>query len=307
MCQNPLPMREPRPSATFLLGAARSGTSLLYKVLCLHRDAAYFNNWLRRIPGNPSLSITNRVARHGGDIRRRVWFGDGSNAYVYGRRRLVGERLFPMPVEGEPVFAACGVPERGPMPADTTTAEQALRRTVAGVLRWGGGSVFLNKRIANNRRIMLLAQAFPNARFIDITRDGRAVASSLARVDWWQDSIVWWYGDTPAAWERSGGDPWKLCARNWVEEVRAIDAGLAEIHADRVLRLTYEQFVGDPTSVLTQVADFARLAYDPSWLSEVERLSFPNRNEGWRAQLDGDVISRIENVQADELRQRGYA
>ncbi len=276
-------------------------------MLCLHPEAAYFNNWMRRLPRHPAVSVTNRVARRSADARRRVWFGDGSNAYVYSRRRGLAERLFPMPVEGEPVFAACGVPEFEALPGDTSAAERALRRSVAGVVRWGGGSVFLNKRIANNRRIGLLASAFPGARFVVITRDGRAVASSLARVDWWENSTVWWYGDTPRAWELSGRDPWELCARNWVEEVRAIEAGVAALDDNRVLRLTYEQFITEPWRVLAQVADFARLHPDPSWRSEVERLSFPNRNESWRAHLSAEVVGRIEAVQGEELRRHGYA
>ncbi|MBV9253816.1 MAG: sulfotransferase, partial [Actinobacteria bacterium] len=34
----------------FLVGAPRSGTSLLYKALCLHPDAAYISNWVNRFP-----------------------------------------------------------------------------------------------------------------------------------------------------------------------------------------------------------------------------------------------------------------
>ena len=32
----------------FLVGAARSGTSLLYRALCLHPDVAYVSNYVRR-------------------------------------------------------------------------------------------------------------------------------------------------------------------------------------------------------------------------------------------------------------------
>ena len=132
-------------------------------------------------------------------------------------------------------------------------------------MRWGGGTHFINKRIANVRRIPLLAAAFPNARFIDITRDGRAVAVSLSRVDWWEDSVVWWYGGTPKAWREDGRDPWELCARNWVEEVRAIDSGLDELNPKQVLRLTYEEFTAEPVETILRVAAFAGLDDVASW------------------------------------------
>jgi len=294
----------PLPPTTFIIGAARSGTSLLYKVLCLHRQSAYFNNWLRRMPAVPAVSVTNRVARHSARTRQRVWFGSDSNAYAYSRSRHLGERLYPMPVEGEPVYAHCGVGED----AAVLTARQlrALRRAVTGAVRWGGGTHFINKRIANNRRIALLATAFPGSRFVDLTRDGRAVALSLSRVDWWEPSTVWWYGGTPAAWREGGGDPWELCARNWVEEVRTIDSALSMLAADRVLRVTYEKLVAEPRETLRNIASFIGLDQDPRWWEAVTGLRFPDRNRSWTGQLSAAALATIETVQGAELDRRGY-
>ena len=88
----------------FVLGAPRSGTSLLYKLLCLHPDTAWISNWYRRAPGAPVVALLNRLGPRLPATRRRVWFGaDAGNAYVYGGRRPLADRLFPMPVEGEPI------------------------------------------------------------------------------------------------------------------------------------------------------------------------------------------------------------
>jgi Sulfotransferase family len=308
LCENVAVTSQTDDGVLFLLGAARSGTSLLYKALCLHPDAAYFNNWMRRMPHHPAVTMANRVARRAPTRRRRVWFNEGDNAYVYSQRRSVGERLFPMPVEGEPVFADCGVAEYGETAGDDATAEQvrALRRAVGGALRWGGGRCFINKRIANNRRIALLAQAFPRARFVDITRDGRAVALSLSRVDWWENSVVWWYGDTPKAWRESGRDPWALCARNWVEEVRAIDAGIARLDTARVLRLSYEDFTSEPVARLRDIAAFAGLRDDEGWFEQLAQFNFTNRNTPPRTNLTPEVAATIDSIQTGELSRHGY-
>ncbi len=292
---------------TFLIGAARSGTSLLYKGLCLHPDAAYFNNYLRRLPTHPIVSVTNHIARHTPEHRRQVWFSGGSNAYVYAGARKLRDRMYPMPVEGEPVFAACGIPDSVSSDMVSMDAARKLRKAVSGTMRWGGGTNFINKRIANVRRIPLLATAFPNARFVDITRDGRAVAVSLSRVDWWEDSIVWWYGGTPKAWREDGRDPWELCARNWVEEVRAIDSGIEELNPKQVLRLTYEEFTAEPVETIRRVAAFAGLDDDPTWRQDIESIQFRNRNDSWKKGLPPEVVTTIEEVQAGELSKRGYA
>jgi len=297
------------PPPVFLVGPARSGTTLVYKLLCLHPETAWISNWLARFPEAFPATALNRIPVHAPHARRRVWFGeDGANAYVYGGRRTTRDRLFPMPHEGEPVYAACGIPEFGEIDdAGTVRGAAALREAVTTIRRVAGAPVFVNKRIANNRRIPLLRRAFPDARFISLVRDGRAVALSLSKVDWWPDSTVWWYGDTPRRWAAEGRDPWELCARNWVQELRAVEAGLAGVPDRQILSLSYESFLDAPVDTLQRLADFAGLAPSRTWDRSVRSLGFPDRNEAWRTRLDDDAVRTITDLQTDELREHGYA
>jgi hypothetical protein len=292
----------------FLLGPARSGTSLLYKALCLHPQAGYISNWVRKYPSRPGLATFNRLPRRLAGARRTVWFGSDSNAYVYGRARSTLERVFPMPVEGEPLFTRCGLTQYSwETEASPEQQRQALREAFAVVQRTSGTDVVISKRIAHNRRVPQLYGAFPEGRFVSLVRDGRAVAYSLARVDWWEDDIVWWYGDTPRQWAAEGRDPWEICARNWVEELKAIEEGLAVVPERQRLAITYEGFVADPFGVLRQVAEFAGLRPDPGWEAELRRLSFPDRNEAWSQKLDPEVTALVESIQGQALDRYGYA
>ncbi|MBV9042289.1 MAG: sulfotransferase [Acidimicrobiia bacterium] len=289
-------------TTVFLVGAPRSGTSLLYKTLCLHPDASYISNWVRRAPALPQLAVLNRAATHLPEARLRVWFGGGDNAYVYGRRRPVWERAFPMPVEGEPLYARAGIGETNGHDADLAR----LRSSFKAVRRAGGGRTFVNKRVANNHRISLLLEAFPDARFVEIVRDGRAVALSLSNVDWWPESVVAWCGKTPRQWESEGGDPWELCARTWVEELRAAEHGLAKVPERQRLSISYEQLVRNPHATLAGVAVFAGLDPDADGGDWPTGVRFPDRNEAWRTRLDAAALSTIERVEGDELRRHGY-
>lgn len=294
------------PAPLFLVGAPRSGTTLLYKALCLHPDVAYISNWARRAPRLPALALLNRLSPRLPEARRRVWFGPGAdNAYAYSRRRPLWERLFPAPVEGEPLYRHCGVREDDQGPPDPEVTAR-LRRSFAAVQRFAGGSLLVSKRIANNRRIPMLAAAFPEARFVHLIRDGRAVAFSLSRVDWWQDDVVWWYGDTPRRWADEGGNPWELCARHWLRELAAIDGGLQAVPARQRLEIRYEDLVEAPVAAVQQVAAFAGLAEDAGWTAELGRLRHPNRNEAWRDKLPTDVRALIEGLQLIELRRLGH-
>ena len=287
----------------FIVGAPRSGTSLLYKLLCLHPEAAWISNWSRRAPGVPAVASLNRLVRRPSDLRRSVWFGaDGANAYVYGRRRAAWERLYPMPVEGEPVYRQCGIG-----PGGTDRQATCLRRAFAGLRRWSGGRVLVSKRIANNQRIPFLSAAFPTARFVHLIRDGRAVAYSLTRVDWWEDGVVWWYGDTPRRWRERGGDPWELAAIHWVRELASIGEGLGAVAPERQLELRYEELVAEPVAVLRRVAGFAGLADDPGWVAELGRLRYANKNEACRERLAPAARERVETIQREELLRLGLA
>ena len=241
---------------TFILGAPRSGTSLVYKLLCLHPDAAWLSNYVRRAPSLGWLAALNRLAPLRPERRRAVWFGaGGADAYVYGRARSAAERAFPQPVEGEPVFAHHGIsddPGLGAAPG----AAAGLARTFEQVRRASGGRVLVNKRIANNGRVGVLAAAFPGARFVRVTRDGRAVAASLSAVDWWPASRVWWYGGTPEQWAADGGAPLALCAEHWVREVGLLDRQVAT-HRVAVLDVRYEDVVTDPSAALGELAAYA--------------------------------------------------
>lgn len=305
-------IEKPRPRAdlrasppVFLVGAPRSGTSLLYRTLCLHPQAAYISNWLRRHPRRRALSFLNRIPPLLPQLQARYWFGEDSNAYRYGGRRSLVERLFPAPVEGAPVFEDSGLRDGGsglPTPQEAA----ALRGAFAALSRYGGGTTVVSKRVVNNRRIPFLLAAFPDARFVSIVRDGRAVAYSLSRVDWWEGSEVWWFGGTPKQWRDAGGDPWELCARTWTEEVRAIEAGLAAVKPDQLLRIRYEDLVADPMVRFGEIASFAGLPESRQWLGGLRRLQFPNRNEAWRSKLEPETVRRIESFQAEELRRYEY-
>jgi hypothetical protein len=298
-----------RLAPLFVIGAPRSGTTLLYKALCLHSEAAWISNWVGRWPGRPQLAALNRAAAWLPGQRRRAWFGaDGANAYVYGKPRPALERVFPMPMEGERVFNYCGIapptPE-GNGAAPPPGAIERLRASFRATTRWSGGRVLVCKRIANNQRIPLLAEAFPEARFVHLIRDGRAVAYSLSRVDWWDKDVVWWYGNTPAHWRAAGNDPWALCAEHWNRELASIAEGLAAVPDGQRLEVRYSELIADPIPGIERIAAFGGLGPDARWHAELTRLSYPNKDESWRRNLDDEVRARVERIQADTLRRLG--
>jgi len=259
----------------------------------MHPDATYISNWVARAPNVPQLAVLNRIAAWLPGLQRQVWFGGGADAYVYGSRRPAWQRAFPMPVEGGPLY------ERASGGGD-------LKSSFGEMCRFGGGALVVAKRIANNRRIQNLAEEFPDAHFVEVVRDGRAVAYSLSRVDWWADSPLWWHDGSPRQCEERGEDPWELCARAWVRELEVVEAGVSGLRPERVATIAYERLVEEPMAVLGELADFAGFESSDGWTRRLGRLTFPNRNEAWRRRLSADQVAIIEGVQSEALRRRGY-
>ena len=72
----------------FLIGAPRSGTSLLYKSLALHDGFGYISNYNERLPRWSAVAVVNRLPAALPRARRAVWFGgENGNAYVYNAGR----------------------------------------------------------------------------------------------------------------------------------------------------------------------------------------------------------------------------
>ncbi len=153
----------------------------------------------------------------------------------------------------------------------------------------------------NVLRVRTLLDNFPDARFLHIVRDGRAVAASLLPLRWSVSSVF-------------------AAARVWAEH---LGFGLAaEIQEpERVCRVVYEELVGDPKRVLAQICDFAQLEPEEQVGTQtrfripaatlyqhalVSRPPDPSRAQGWRTTLSPRQIEIFESVAGNLLAHLDY-
>lgn len=281
---------------SFLIGAGRSGTTLLYKLLCLHSEIAYISNYEDKYTWLPSgLACKFANKRLKGKVES--WFNSG-NAYFM--RRPWAKKIFPTPNEGESVYSACGLPANTKVSArpDNKTLSKLLRRFTELQMR-SKASVFLTKRTANNRRIKMLDTMFPDAKFIHLIRDGREVAQSLSQVEWWDNHSVWWDGRTPLQMESGGEKRLAVCARNWVAELDAIESDLKSIDPARTLVLRYEELLRDPMGTLKRVLDYLGLDLTEEYSNAIKSLNLQEQSPKWRKVWNE---SELEQVLQEEHR-----
>ena len=240
----------------FLLGADRSGTTLLYKMLSAYRNVAYLSNYQQRYPEWPSLAYLQRLLNQFLEFKRNSWFQEQGGAYFNERRRWM-QSIVPTPAEAEPVYASCGIPLT---PAEDYCllpyTANCLRERFERILRASVADVLLSKRTANNRRIPVLKQIFPNAKYIHLIRDGRAAAHSLLQVKWWNDHVLFWAGKTPRQMIAEGANPLELAVRHWVEGMASIERGVAMLAQNNILDVRYENLLRNPHVEIQRILDF---------------------------------------------------
>lgn len=296
--------RDPDGRVAFLVGAGRSGTTLLYKLLCLHPQIAYISNYENRLGWFPDGLACRMVAKRLDD-KVNAWFKTGGNAYFMNRPWL--KKIFPTPHEGESIFASCGMPlfpAQDYLPDAPTAA--CLARRFEQIRTRCGAAIFLSKRTANNRRIRQLSAVFPSARFIHLVRDGRDVAQSLSTVEWWDGHTVWWDGRTPIEMERSGESRLSICARNWVREVQELRVQLAPVDRHRLLELRFEELLRDPLPQLEAIMRFLGVDFPAVYRAAIESLNLRPVRARWGTEWDSRQLACVLRETQPMLRELGY-
>jgi Sulfotransferase family len=120
----------------------------------------------------------------------------------------------------------------------------------------------------------LVKRVFPEARIVNLVRDGRDVALSLLRVPF-GPSNVW------------------AAARQWRAAIDAGDAAQAR-YGDAVLTIRYEDLVADPEPVVRRVCAFCEIDYRPEMLAIQESAAgrLAAGQEAWFTELYAGIGTR---------------
>lgn len=297
----------------FMIGVPRSGTSVLSEAVAAHRDLGGFTNHLNRLPGFPSLAVLTRLTAIPG-IGRHL---HGKKKQAPGVAAQV-RRMLPYLSEAFPVWERlCG----GDFPTDyliDRSAPEAVRERVGryvGQVLGLQGKPRLFAKLTGPPRITYLSSLFPDAGFIHVIRDPRAVVASLLTVGFWErlggfDAPWWQNGLTPlclAEWEASGRSPAALAAIQWRRIIEVTEAERRRIPSERYLEIRYEAFVDAPHRSVSAVFQRMGLDDDPAahrYLDGVGRLV--RMNDKFRRLLTPDQIRLVERITGGWAARKGY-
>jgi hypothetical protein len=189
----------------------------------------------------------------------------------------------------------------------TSTDAMRARSVIASHVHHQGAERFLNKNTRNTRRMSYLKTLFPDALFIHVMRDPRAVVASLLKVHFWNDLEAWWRdGATMATLIREGERPEELAAMFWVQETEAAIQSEAEM-PDSVMHVNYEEITENLSSELRRVFDFTRLEWTQSFGNFVQHVGVSPNLTGYKTQFDKEELQRIREIVSPLSARLGYS
>ncbi len=255
-----------RGAPIFLVGMGRSGSTILFECLATHPEIGWLAHHANRFPDRRWLYALNRLCDYSLSFRKAIERSD--------QERSLLEKLRLGPAEAYETWASiCGEKIRYDwlLGAHATAAERdAAARLIADVLRWSGKTRFAAK-LTGPPRITYLASLVPDAVFVHVVRDGRAVARSLLRVGFWRDT---WRMERPA-WKNGFPDeyariarestnpPLALAALQWRRSIEVAAEESAALGPGRVHEVRYERFVADPVAAVDSMLESVGLEPSP--------------------------------------------
>ncbi len=258
----------------------------------------------------PETYFINRAAKDWRAARRRV----GADAVEALIESITGHKRWPDFHLDAEAFAA-RVRERKPRQlGDGLRCFYEMYAEKIGKPRWGDKTPFYVIKMP------LIARHLPEARFVHLIRDGRAVANSIKDL---------WFGP----------DTVEGCAEYWVKRID--DARRRAENLPYYLEIIYEDLVRDPEPNLRRIAEFIEIPFDERMvryyenvderialetppeevaidgrivsteermkiMENLKRAPDPSRINGWREKLTAEEIATFEAIAGDRLRELGY-
>lgn len=232
----------------FIIGAPRSGTSLLYELLVTRFRVSYISNLSHR------FYLTPVAAAWLGRRAITKWRGNFQSRYGH----IAG---WGAPNEGGWVWLrwlADGDWTDGSAFDEGNTAP--LQRTVAGIST-AMNAPFINKNVMHSNRLLLMQKIWPDALFIQVRREFADNARSIVRAERTEggpqhDADHWWSVRPSNAKNHLGSDDiQRACA-----QVAGVDADIARdfgrIGTDRLLIVEYADLCAQPEATMQAIASF---------------------------------------------------
>ena len=282
----------------------------MFESFATHRELGWPSNYCQKLPGFPSLNLLC-------PLFERALFGARGRKQQYVKTHF-GNGFLPQPREAYAYWDRYADPRfsRSYMAGGAASFEDINRARRAFVLLLAyQRKKRLAAKITGPGRIAFLHSIFPDARFVHVVRDGRAVVDSLLQVKFWRErgglERPYWDDPLPESlteiWVASNHDPAMLAAVQWLNVIANLREEAAALQSEQFTEVRYEDFVSDPRVELERLYDFAELERYPGLLERALKLKpMSTMNEKFRERMEPHVLEAITDCMSPVLEQYDY-
>lgn len=276
-----------------IFGTGRSGTTIISDIIFQHEDLAWHNNYQELFPTTPVVNYLRRI------FDNKYWRFIGMN--TQNNKGVINYFCF-RPIERYTFWEKLTGPRidfsRGFLVNERATdTERSHIRSFLNKLVKYQNRKRLAFKLTGPARMEYLMSLFPDAVFINITRNPIPTVRSWLEVVWSNQITdqLWWtgaYNETELEQAKAYSTDAALFAAFQYKKLMETTEAEIEKMKPNMINVRYEDFVTDSKGVIQQILDFAGLkssALIDKYM--MEKISVKNRNTDRQAKSERSEIS----------------
>ena len=279
----------------FIIGSPRSGTTFLLKTLASNTNFTWISHHVNNKPKN--YHLVKKL-----DVYKSFFFG--KRKYIKSNQ---DSKEYPCPCEPWnfwnyyfPYFQwkekITSIP-RNPLQSDISEEEALkIRKIVEKMCEINKTEYFLSK-YTDFPRIQLMKKVFPNAKFIHLVRDGRAVANSYSQkilsgeFKTSKEEANWanaWKTTRKKSYYEKYKTPLSFTLYQWMFFIDEILNELKTIHKNNFISVKYSDLVANTEEEVQKILKFVDLEMDTNMKYFIKNRPGQNMNKKWQQSLTND-------------------
>ena len=281
----------------FIVGTGRCGSTLFHDLLTRHPHVSFMTRFANRYPTKPAYNraCVACIDIAGTSVLRQRYYP--VEAYKFWD---VHYRGFSQPFRDLTAADASPIAARRLRAATRQFTTARRPRLIFKITGWP--------------RIGFLQAIYPNAKFISVIRDGRAAASSLLTVPFWDGWLgpnKWSWGpldhERNERWERHDRSFVALAALQWDILMESYEQAKAHMPDPRqLLEIRYEDLCAEPLRVFRKAVEFAELDFCSRFAGSIAAARLRDANQKWREDLSPAQQSTLMDCLHEPLQHWGY-